>query len=368
MDARTAQVIAMASNALVVGNFKDHDRDLISGAADRGGATAIFSPSVQRALTRMRGGHELPLCVLVAGDLDVKQLVDGVRDEAEFFGVPVLVALERATADGYKAAYLAGADDVLVASDTGGLTRRLANLCLHRPELRPAATLGRALIASRHESARRRLGRTLRQVGFEVVYASDLTEIANMSSRGEALAFAVTTEALAPEILLHAGPRNVGKIGEVPVMFLAPQDLDMPAGMGDQLADVTGRLLFFADEQAKAKFKDRRSSARKLYSTICAFREAGALHPIYGVSHNVSREGMYIRTLDPPRTASTIWLELPAPKSETPIHLRARTMWQRLPGSGKDVLPPGFGLLIDRGQCPPSDLQAFIDGYEAIPE
>jgi hypothetical protein len=367
MDGRTAQGIAMASNALVIGNFKDNEREQISLAADRGGATTVFSPSVPRALTRMRSGSEPPLCALVAGDLNVKQLVDGVRDEADLFGVPVLVVLERATGDGYRAAYLAGADDVLVASDTGGLTRRIANLGLHHTDVRPAATLGRALIASRHESARRRLGRTLRHVGFDVVYASDLTEIAAMTSRGEPPVFAITTEAIAPELLLQSGPRNVGKVGEVPVMFLAPGDLEAPV-VGDQVADVTGRLLFFADEQAKAQFKDRRSSTRKLYATICAFREAGSLQPIYGVSHNISREGMYVRTLDPPRPASTIWLELHAPRTETSIHLRARTMWQRLPGSGKGVLPPGFGLLIEAGQCPPSDLQAFKDGYEAIPE
>jgi hypothetical protein len=144
--------------------------------------------------------------------------------------------------------------------------------------------------------------------------------------------------------------------------------IEAPTRAGDQVVDLTGKLLFFADEQAKAQFKDRRASARKLYSTICSFREAGSLLPVYGVSHNASREGMYIRTLDPPRPKSSIWLELRAPGSGTPLHLRATAMWQRLPGAGSGVLPPGFGLRLDADRCPALDLQELIAGYEQLAE
>jgi CheY-like chemotaxis protein len=367
---KTVPGIVTGSTALIVGEFRDYDREQIAVAAGRSGTTMVFISSVQRALTRLRSGHEPPICVLAAPDLNVRQLIDGVRDQAEMFGVPVLVVLARASADGYREAYLAGPDDVLVGSDVGGLTRRLANLGLHRSDVRPDATLGRAVIASRDEAARRRLGRTLRQVGFAVDYASDLRELARMTSEGEAPTFAVTTEPLSADLVAvpERGPRNIGKLGEVPVMYVGPNELAAPTKAGDQVADVTGRLLFFADEQAKAKFKDRRVSARKLYAAVCSFREGGSLHPIYGVTHNISREGMYVRTLDPPRPDSTIWLELQAPVNEKQIHLRARAMWQRLPGSGKGVLPPGFGLLIEAGQCPPPDLQAFVEGYEVLPE
>src|SRR5712671_2780460 len=103
----TDQIITVASNALVVGGFGDIERDQISTAAGRCGATVNFSPSVPRALQRMRAG-EPPTCVLVSGELDVRQLVDAIRDQAEMFAIPVLVALPRPSSDGYRAAFVAG--------------------------------------------------------------------------------------------------------------------------------------------------------------------------------------------------------------------------------------------------------------------
>jgi DNA-binding response OmpR family regulator len=357
----------MAMNALVVGDFKDLDRDQVVKAAARADATAVFCPSVAKALSRLRTGHERPLCVLVSGDADVKQLVDGIRDEADLFSIPVLVLLSRLSTEAYRDAYLAGADDVVIAADIGGFTRRLANLYQHANEDRPAATLGRAVVASLSEESRRRLGRTLRQVGFEVSYASSIDEVVRSAQEGQRPAFAVVAGE-APEGALPSstGLRNVATIAGIPTLFLTGGDAELAKQADDQIADVTGKLLFFADEQAKATFKDRRASARKLYSSICSFREVGALQPTYGVTHNLSLEGMYVRTLDAPRPQSLLWIELHAPVNGTPLHLRAHAVWQRLPGAGKGVLPPGFGLRIHAEQCPPGDVKALADGYEAL--
>jgi len=354
-------------NALVVGDFKDVERDQVVKAAARADATAVFCPSVSKALTRMRACHEPPVCVLVSGEADVKQLVDGIRDEAELFSVPVLVLLARLSSDAYRAAYLAGADDVVIAADIGGFTRRLANLHQHPSNGRPAATLGRAVVASHDEESRRRLGRTLRHVGFEVSYASSIDEVIRGAQDGQKPAFAVVSGA-APvgAVASRTGLPNVANLAGIPTLFLAAEGSQLATQSDDQIADVTGKLLFFADEQAKADFKDRRVSARKLYSSICSFREVGGLQPTYGVTHNLSREGMYVRTLDAPRPQSSLWIELHAPVNGTPIHLRARAVWQRLPGSGRGVLPPGFGLRIDTEQCPPRDLEALASGYEAL--
>jgi hypothetical protein len=358
----------MASNALIIGDFADRAREDLSQAAVKSSVAAHFCPTIQRALLKLRAGQELPMCIVVDGELNVRQLVDAIRDGAESFAIPVLVLLSRPVTSGYRDAYLAGADDVLSATDDAGLVRRLTNLGMHRADLRPAATLGRAVIASRDGASRRRLGRTLRQVGFDVAYASDLDEFAR-SPRGEQpAAFVVSTDPANPAlgVVREAGSSNVGLIGDIPVLFLDPSQDEMPTRTGDQVADITGRLLFFADEQAKAEFKDRRASARKLYSTMCSFRDGGLTQPIYGVTHNVSREGMYIRTLDPPPAQSRIWVELCPPANETAVQLRAKVMWQRLPGSGKGVLPPGFGLQLDPAQCAAVDLAEFVKGYQTL--
>jgi len=125
-------------------------------------------------------------------------------------------------------------------------------------------------------------------------------------------------------------------------------------------------LLFFADERTKAAFTDRRASVRKLHSAVCSFREAGSVEPSFGVTYNVSSEGLYIRTLDPPAAGTTIWVELHAPSTTVPVHLRAAAVWQKLPGGGKGVVPPGFGLRLDYRTCPPDDLGEFLKGYAAL--
>jgi len=355
-------------NALLVGDFNDIEREQIAKAAARAGTTTVFCPSVSKGLQRMRSGHELPTCVLVSGDADVKQLVEGIRDEAGLFAVTVLVLVPRPNVDGYRSAYLAGADDVVIAADLGGFTRRLANLSSNPAGGRPAATLGQAVVASKNEASRRRLGRTLRQVGFEVAYASNLDEVASMANRPQRPTFAVVAGEVPPAGAVAAhGLRNVAKIGQLPVLFLTAEDAELAQQADDQIGDATGKLLWFADEQSKAGFTDRRTSERRLFSSVCSFREVGALQPSYAVTHNISRGGMYVRTLDPPRPQSMLWVELHAPSSGTPIHLRARAMWQRLPGSARGALPPGFGLQIDAEQCPPGDMQAFLDGYAALP-
>jgi PilZ domain len=357
-------------STVVVGELNAVERELIVQAVARSGASPAFFQTIKRGLARMRAGHTPPLCVLVSSDVDVKALVEEIRDDAQLFGVPILVVLPRPSNEAYRMAYLAGADDAVVSAEPGALMRRLANLSLHRADVRPAATLGHVVVASAGQSSRKRVGRILRHVGFDVGYAADLRELAELSAGPNPPAFAITTEALEPGFpgLPEPGRRNVVRIGNVPVLVLEAEELEAPTRAGDQVVDLTGKLLFFADEQAKAQFKDRRASARKLYSTICSFREAGSLLPVYGVTHNASREGMYVRTLDPPRPKSSIWLELRAPGSGTPLHLRATAMWQRLPGSGSGVLPPGFGLRLDAGQCPATDLQELISGYEELAE
>ncbi len=357
-------------HTLVVGDFGEAARDEIQRGAARASTTVVFCPQVPKALQRLRTGNERPQCVLIAGDAGVKTIVDGMREEAALFAVPVLVLLPRPTSDGYRGAYMAGADDVMLTSDSGGLTRRLANMNLFPVGSRPAATHGEAVIVALREGSRRRLGRTLRQVGFEVTFAASVDEIAELARRGNKPKFAVVVGHPPPqqEGARRSGMRNVASVADIPALFLSAAEAELEESLeaDGQIADVTGKLLFFADEQAKAGFKDRRSSPRMLYSAICSFREAGALQSTFGVTHNLSREGMYVRTLDPPRASSTIWVELETPVTRVPIHVRAKAVWQHLPGSGKGLLPPGFGLRIEAEQCPPADLRALVEGYEVL--
>jgi hypothetical protein len=149
------------------------------------------------------------------------------------------------------------------------------------------------VVCAEEAGARRRIGRTLRQAGFEVAFTSDLEGIATAAAEPSPPLFAVAVgsppEGVEPQ---RVALGDILRIGNVPVLFMPQDDAQSGAQAGEQLIDATGKLLFFADERTKATFKDRRTSARKLCATVCAFREAGSLLPSYGVTYNISREGM----------------------------------------------------------------------------
>lgn len=354
-----------ASSALVVGPLSEQEHEQIARAAARAGVSLLSCPSISTALARLRNGKGT-LGVVVAPQVELAKLVDAVREEAELFTVPIVAYVQRPSADGFRDAYLAGADDVLIASDPGGLTRRFANLEQGHSDSRPAVTQGLAVIASQHQAARRRLGRALRQVGFDVAYAADLEEVQKLLARGDQPLLVVATGE--PPARVATDPSEtgaVGRIGELPVLFLGLDEQQGLRNSSEQIVDATGRMLFFADERTKARFKDRRASARKLYSSVCSFREPGSVLPTFAITYNVSREGIYVRTLDPPRPQSMVWVELQAPTSGAPVHLRAQVVWQRLP-SGRGIMPPGCGLRLDTVECPPGDLERYHKGYELL--
>ena len=345
----------MSAAAIAIGDLGDNEREQLQRAAARAETTLSFQPSLGHALGRLRNAS----CLLVTSDASVADIIDHIRDDVALFTLPVIVLADSAASETWLRAYAQGADDVVLRRDSGAITRRLLTVHLGRSNDRPEAALGRAVIASNDDASRRRLGRTLRNVGFDIAYAATVKEALEEDSKP---VFVVTTDQ-APKSD-GPGARDVAYVNGVPVLFLGESAAFSP--LQDRITDASARILFFADEQAKARFKDRRISERKLWAGMCSFREAGALDPSYGLSHNVSREGLYVRTLDPPRAGTLLWLELHAPGTDTPVHLRANAVWQRLPGAKMGVVPPGFGLRLELDRCPAHDLASFIEAYDKL--
>ena len=77
---------------------------------------------------------------------------------------------------------------------------------------------------------------------------------------------------------------------------------------------------------------------------------------VHGLVYNVSKNGLYIRSLDPLPRDTDAWVELRPPRGSEAVHLRGTAMWALRVGSPALPAPPGFGIRIDAGRCPPEDL------------
>ncbi|HEY2736651.1 MAG TPA: hypothetical protein VGI70_21775, partial [Polyangiales bacterium] len=226
---------------------------------------------------------------------------------------------------------------------------------------------GIALVASGDIGMRRTLGQTLRRAGFDVSYATEERELVELAASVPALALVVATEEFPPlgAAAAISAARNAARKPNLPALIVSP-DAD---GRWDESSDAslgaTGKLLCFAEEVVRRDATDMRISPRLPYPTICAFRPAGVMHPTFGLSHNVSREGLFIRSLDAPKPGTAVWLELRSPETPHVVHLRGESVWRREPGA-VGATPFGFGMRLKAADCPTSDLAHYTAGYEAL--
>jgi CheY-like chemotaxis protein len=225
-------------------------------------------------------------------------------------------------------------------------------------------------------SRRRVLGRCLRQAGFDVSFAASRAEVEEGAAGSDPANLLVADSALPPDGLLDSveSIRASAERPDLPVVVLA-EDGELKSLRDESAAysrvAVTSRdapadhLLFLGNELMRPDVQNLRASPRILHSAICAFRPAGAIQPAYGLSYNLSREGLYIRTLEPPAPGTVLWFELKPPHHDTAVHLRGRVVWSRGLRSPGGAAPPGFGLRTDEESTPPADLQSYRDGYQA---
>lgn len=283
-----------------------------------------------------------------------------VRQSPELLNVPIVALIEHPTEGVFRDAFAAGADDALVGDDVGTLRQRLETLRDSTAQSyapRADTRHGIALIAMNDGPLRRWVGRTLRQTGFELAFAEHAHEVLEIGARRPTLIVTNRESSQCLEAVEHVAAERAGR--RVPTVMLEDN-------AWSNAGQTKGRLLFFAEEAvAHAAKVDIRRSERVLYESICAFRIAGGMEPAYGLSHNISREGLYVRTLSPAAKGTELWIELRTALG-VPVHLRGRVMWRREPGNASATSPSGFGFQIDREQTPSLDLRDWESAYETV--
>jgi CheY-like chemotaxis protein len=311
-----------------------------------------------------------PRCIFVdTSTIELEPFVGWVRGQSHLFAVPVVALMNRVEGTLFLAAYSRGADDVVLADDDRGIASRVLRLAEYDPLQRPAPTRGRVLVAHPDDVRRRLLGRILRVGGYDVSFARSAPELGEKPDAR----LLVAAASLPPAGALACIEDVVSKTETaLPAIVLASAaeiaDLRTVSGALDDVViapefSPPDNLLFLANEILLKDARDLRDSSRVLHNTLAGFRQAGAMERGYGLTYNLSRSGLYVRTLDPLARGQRAWVEIEAGGSV--VHLRADVVWaQRM--TNQRAAPSGFGIRIDPEATPKADLDAYHAFYDSL--
>lgn len=360
-------------STLVVGRFSGEQGELVRMALSRAGHKPRFVADGTSARRTLGGRGPVPGLVLVdAAMVELEPLMTWLRGRAELFGAMVVAVAPKASGGIFREAVAAGCDDVVPLGDAGAITRRAAQLVHYDPRKRPPVTQGRAVVVHPSVHSRRLLGRTLRLAGFDVGFAETEDELESCMSRGpaELVVVACCGELEAASAIRTA--RRMSGVPDLPAVVVGNPSVvrknevlngfERIGVVQEHAAPDT--LLFVANELLRPGVKELRSSPRVLADQLCSFRDRGELEPTFGLTYNLSGNGLYVRTLDPPTRGAKIWFELRPPHESRAVHLRGTVVWVRSVENGPGgSAPPGFGIRIDERDCPPNDLAHYRATY-----
>lgn len=349
------------------------DREAVQAAARSAGLEPAHLADVA-ALTTALDALETPVaCLLVdAFDDEIASRLASMPHDARIATVPVLARVAHPAESAFLRAIRAGADDAIVRYDYGGLVRRITAAADAKFSTSAAAT--HAIIADENPVQRALYGRALRRCGIQVTFASDATSAKEAITSAKALDAVIICETLLGSgRRSHGWVRDLRKNHTLPIVILQePGDSDHYGGHRTERTGWLPRnapaenLLFVLNELFSSEAHNQRASARVLYTTLCSFRRANDLVPEYGVTYNISRDGIFVRTLSAPKLGEAVWLEMRPPGELRAVHLRGNVVWVRKPGSTGAPAPPGFAVHLLPQQCPPNDLDRYRTCYSAV--
>ncbi len=359
-------------SVVVIGRFSPEQTEAMKLAVARAGVSARLTSAGPSARRMLKDPHA-PVARLVLVDAamtELEPLMTWLRSDPVLMGTIVVAVVPAASDAAFAEAHALGCDDVIVQGDLGAITRRAAALASFDPASRPVASQGRAIVAHPNEHRRRLLGRALRLAGFDIAFAERIDELSDAPA-----ALLVASNAMPGGALecVAAARSKTGDASLPSIVLGTGAELDALDARADRLERVCAldehappdHLLFVANELLRPGVRNVRASQRVLHDALCAFRRAGELTPVLGLTYNLSREGLYVRTLDPPAAGSTLWFELRPPGSREVVHLRGTVVWvrsvERSPGG---AVPPGFGVRIATELCPPADLASYQHAYD----
>lgn len=350
------------------------DREILNRMEDHippAGSGFMLFGNTNPAVEWLQNGE--PLAVLVAlPPQNAEPFILGIRGMRRLSRVPIVMLSDEMTDLTFVQVLAWGGDDLVLANDFDGIGRRLRAIPGDMP-LGPQSDRGVAVLAHADQKQRVLLARVLRNSGFNVRFAINAAEVESVVTDPTITLVVVDWNLDATGLVKVL--RNVrGEHNTVPWILSAPPSELVAASLATEgLERVTvhdsyapaENLLFVANESLSGSFAEQRASARLLFGTLVAFREAGRDHDRHGYTYNISADGLFVRTLDPLIQNDEVWLELTPPRTDRRVRLEGTVRWRRPVGpSTAATVPPGFGVHLAGGLA--GDLGRFREGYHAF--
>lgn len=323
--------------------------------------------SVEAALTWLDRGD--PRVVVFDTSLPrAEKLCAKIRSKKQLARVPI-IGLTSEMNDALAPKFFSiGADDLIPKSLGAPLMTRLRAMPKD-DSLRPPADRGKAVVADSDRSRGDVFGRVLANAGYDVKYALDRLSLEFYTQQSDLKLIVATTELGDPKPHIQRSRKS----GSAPVWIVTAPRRDLEGHLATLGSLDAVRVMplgappedvLFTSNELLGGARHARSSARILYGTVVAFRDAGADDDELGFSYNVSAGGVYVRTLAP-APEGRVWLELRPPRSKSRVRLEGRVAWKRsfFDASGA-TSPPGFGVELVDGLG--DGLEAWREAYAAL--
>jgi CheY-like chemotaxis protein len=321
---------------------------------------------------------EPPAAVAIGTDVGNRAaLVVGLRERSALDGVPLLARVEEPDSALVEAAFLDGADDVLVDGAIAQFSALVSRISDRDSWDAVRAPAGLVLLADADRKERIRLGHVLRRNGFDLRFAATTSELENWLSEEEEPRAVVASAEIPGGSLAEVFTRIAGeRRGRVPwVVVNAVEDVReaIRERSGDSLRVVfdsgrnAERITFLMNELLAPEPQRERRTPRLLYETLVTFVHEESTARFFGHSYNVNLGGVFIRTLTPPPSQSRIEVRFRPPCGRGDVVGVAQVVWRReFASSGGPASPPGVGVQFV--EWSPADSAGYEGGYSALLE
>jgi DNA-binding response OmpR family regulator len=346
----------MTRTIVAFGPFDPADQGVAAAAKSVAADLRYATTVAEMGLAQMQRRPDALLLRLDTEHLD--DFTTALHTHPKLEGVPVLAILPRLTQTAAIRASSLGADDFLGLDDVPTLLPGKLAAATREIAERPRPHQCRVLLGDASVMHGGVLSRLLVQAGFDVKHVTSGSEA--LTELGEPRGYGLVILDLG---LPGCDPRAFmsqvqEKLGDAAPPALAMIHPGVPPGQA--LAASLGgfrhthdkrrppdELVFLAHEASITDHAKLRASPRLLCAVLVGFRrQAGRWE--YGLSHNLSLSGLYVRTIDPPPPKSLIDLEFTPPGTEAPIRAQGQVMWRKdFSARAVRASPTGMGLKLE---------------------